>query len=846
MDPSQGHFQYSISAPISNSAPHRPTLVSEIPGSSRTNEFPAEGPYAGRQDQLALLLPATVPRTVLTESPVNMTTLSQPLCRAGPSKHRTTASMHCRPPSSLAQHPWILAAEPRMHAGTSTQPHEAAQFTSASLCPSPKTNSPTWRQQVPAPQGPPPLPTQQSYSTFDASMSSLASQYLQVGMPDSTIYLQGNLHDVVGLPVSTQPIVASNPTDIGPAMQSHSGSTSLSNTSGSLSVLLATTSSSMKPTLAQGAEDLATMSKSLDDMLARTCEAPPLAACTSALSISTAEQHLMSYKRSLAEAHPDRLGGLLGLDHPLPTAIELEASSQLRSDPTKLQTRAAATSLILDRLKEVEIERLLALPRRASSGAVFVIDGNDSIIRSSDCPRIYKDCLSDDTEGIGLSSFAEHFPSPIRFSDLLAEAETVRWWQKISRKILLAHHQRKEIPPQANDQSGAPESMMRCKEEMVLKWKSKVGRIDLVDVKVSTVSQGLDQNQACLIVQVKLISIPTLATAATQPFLPSLHTRTHVITNRPGPCRTHSTAGTGAELRLLVSRYGLILRASCPTQMPSISNPLLPQHILGDGIAMPRHGQSLVDIPRLTPLLHVVAQAAIVGLAQTVKLNVSGKQITAVVQPVLRTSNSESEPAGRLRLTAAKVWISLSAVKEVARRSGSTSVTPTVGFANSFPEFIGLTPAEMCPSRLLLSDRRHSVQVPPRATQILPDRRASTASLYAYAALHQASISAQSSSSFWNIFAVDYNASSMLRSPNQAGSVEVEDHLSQLVANLEQENRMLRKEIDARLQRRLAQVPSRSQAPSTSEDSSFSADPYSSLRSGRTPRTCPSNLMHLS
>lgn len=261
---------------------------------------------------------------------------------------------------------------------------------------------------------------------------------------------------------------------------------------------------------------------------------------------------------------------------------------------------------------------------------------------------------------------------------------------------------------------------------------------------------------------------------------------------------------------------------------------------------MPKLGQSLVDIPRLTPLLHVVAQAAIVGLAQTVKLNMGGKQVTAVVQPVLRTSVSHAEEAGRHRLTAAKVWISLSAVKEATRRSSSSSALPTVGFANSFPEFIGLTPPQMFPNRPVLLDRRHSVQVSPHTTMLQADRRASTASLYVHAALNQASKVGQPSQRFTSSYsAADHTASSSMTS-SQAQSIKVEDHLSQLIANLEQENRMLRKEVGARLRKRLEQMPSRSQAQIEPEVSDYSADPYGSLRTGNMPWTCPSNFKHLS
>lgn len=843
MDPSQGHFQDSISAPVSNPAPHRPTLVPGKPESSRTNEFTAEGPDAGQQDQMALLLPATVPKTVLTESPVNMTTRSQPSCRAGPSRHQPTASM---PFSSLGQRPWILAAESQMHSDTSTRPHEATRLIAASFWPSPKTHTPIWQQRVPAPHGPPPLATQQSHNTFDIPMSAWDSQTLQANLPNSKPLPQGTLDSVLDLPFSTPPVVGSNPADNGPAMQSQVGSNSLQGNSGSFGIFLSTASVSQQPSLAQDANGLAAMSKSLDDMLARTCETAPHAAHAPAskFNASTVERHLIDYKRSLTDAHIDRLGGLLGLDHPLPTAVELEAANPQDSMQMELQTRILPASSMPDCHKKVEVERLLALPRRASSGAVFLIDGEDCVIRSSDCLRIYEVCLSGDMEGADLTFVDKQYP--VRFSDLLADEEMVRWWQKISRKILQAHRQWQEILRQANDHSGPSELKMRWKEEVVLRWKCKVGRSDLVAVTAAASTESSNPDQACLLVKVKLLSLPKLATAAIQPILPSLRSRTHVSTHRQGPSLTPSARSTGAELRLLVSRYGLILRASCPAQWPSTSGPLLPQLILGDGIAVPRHGQSLVDIPRLTPLLHVVAQAAIVGLAQTVKLNMGGRQITAVVQPVLRSSNSDSDPAGRLRLTAAKVWIGLSAAKEVARHSGSTSVTSKVGFASSFSDFEGLTPDETSVGRPLLSDRRHSVQVPPRATPVLPDRRASTASLYAHAALHQASISAQSSSSFWNSFAVDENNSSMLKAPTQAESLEVEDHLSQLVANLEQENRMLRKEIAARLQRRLTPVPPRSQAPSTSENPSLSAEPYRSLRSGRTIWTCPSNLMHLS
>lgn len=808
--------------------------------------------------QMALLLPPTALRSVSTPSPVNVPTHRQHLYQAATIKPPLVSSEAACPTQPLVQHPFQAPT------ASYTQRHGILEAESAPIDPSTLPRQSTnldvsWsatRQPILPDCVLPHYGTPQTDCdpvkvplTVEGSPNAPNVPNLQATMQTSIPLQQDMLSNSTGLPFSTSPLqqasiytAEASPNFVDrssfwPPMMLPSGDQAHASEINSLGLLLP----SMQQTCAQDADGLAAMSKSLDDMLATTSAFPP--SCTSFPHIigSAANQQVIDYKRSLTEAHSGRLGGL-GLPHPLPEAVDLEATNVQQTVDVKVQAQTStSTALKFACSKEVEVKRILASPRAASSAAIFILNHIDGIVWSGS--------VADFLQQSEIVSHTYSEPQTT-LSNFLADEQTVRWWQQACREVLIARRQLHELSEQSADSTTAMKLRKLCKKELVLRRRNKSGRTELVEVTVASISHLKQLEKASVIVKVRPMSIPALATVSSQPVLPSLRARQDVFSSQPALSQTMNRrmAADTAELRLLVSRYGLILRITCPIQ-PQFNNERTSPHqhshkeqitkILGPASSIPSLGQNLVDFPKLTPLLHVVAQAAVVGLAQTVNLKMEGKQVTAAVQPVLRTTSSSVAEAGRHRLTAAKVWISLSVPMEATGRSNSSTVVPTVGFANSLSQFIGLSsPQQTHSNRPVTLDRRRSVQVPPHPTMLQADHRASTASLHAHTAVNQAWRTGQPISAFDSRGMANESKFS-ISSGDDGETVKVEDHLTQLIAGLEIENRRLRQKVHARLQRRQKQALATSRNATTSQ----ATDNFGVVN---IPSSCPSNLMHLS
>lgn len=511
----------------------------------------------------------------------------------------------------------------------------------------------------------------------------------------------------------------------------------------------------------------------------------------------------------------------------------------------------------------------LQLPEKAGSVAFFLISSEDEILWSTDtfqtCSTLLVGSNGSRSDAGDLLekqlaevSGAEH----TKFSDLLADEQTVLWWQQACREILLARYQLQQHRQQTPTGDQTPELPLHGSKELVLKWKSRPGD-KAVWVEVGVFAPEVRQlvQEGCLFIKLKPVSLPSLATVSSGRMLAGSDVLSGLSSSLLVPGHAHGGMPETAELRLLVSRHGLILRATCPSQSAGVSGTLEPLDqvaeartlfaILGEGASLPAFGQSLVDIPKLTPLLHVVAQAAIVGLAQTVKLSGGGRQITAVVRPVLRTSQLETAPTQRSHLPSAKVWITLSAPLTIMRRPRSSPSMSTTGFSSSFAQFMGLRP----PHQHAAPDRRRSVQAyEPRKTSPMlppnyvphPDRRASTASIYIHAALAQASTSGQQYFGGFESKPEQYvpPESPAVHKKVQEQPIRAEDSLSHLMAELQEENRKLRQQVEERRHRWRSHV--QFQDHSVPQSSNVVSQPVIPHPSVGTPSSCPTKLLYLS
>ncbi|SPO30025.1 uncharacterized protein UTRI_05864 [Ustilago trichophora] len=597
-------------------------------------------------------------------------------------------------------------------------------------------------------------------------------------------------------------------------------------------------------------------------------------------TVEQAEQQMLDYKRTLTDAHTGRLGGLLGLPHPLPPTSQHDPTSGLSSATYQAQVQDAHLPLSSPASGPSQQPSVLpisspswdakpswrpSLPREVVSASVFIISRDDTILWFGDsmkaCSNDVRDfCLNSVDSDNDVRSAAGLSEQRLKLSDLLADEQAVGWWQQACREVLLKQLQLQRLSQQLSDGDESFQARAPYKKELILRWRCQRG--DDVLVELSIVATTMKRcEEGLLMVKVKPVSIPTIARVSSQRMVANVNMRSPVSSRTSVPDQAvQGIVPEKAELRLLVSRYGLVLRASCPPQtMGSSVKSGSPGYeaearatfaILGDGASMPVFGQSLVDIPKLTPLLHVVAQAAVVGLAQTVKLNSGGRQVTAVVQPVLRTPAPSQTGSRRSNAPAAKVWVSLSAAATINRRPKSSS---NLG---SFSAFMGLSPsAQQSLSRPISLDRRHSVQsfsqnrdspVPDFHPGLLfqGDRRASMASVYAHAALAQAAATRQqhakvADSDSGRCIQPTTLAQSQFKHTEQ--TVSVEDYLSFLVAKLQKENLLLRQEVEARRRMKNSQIQSQPQLqpPISSLDTQF----YSPRK---VPGSCPSALQYLS
>lgn len=284
-----------------------------------------------------------------------------------------------------------------------------------------------------------------------------------------------------------------------------------------------------------------------------------------------------------------------------------------------------------------------------------------------------------------------------------------------------------------------------------------------------------------------------------------------------------------------------------------------------------------MDVPRLAPLLHVVAQAAVVGLAQTVQLAAGGRQITATVQPVLRSALVGAEGSRRTHAAAAKVWITLSAPSAtVLRRSSSIMPRTVTGFGSRGAGVTEMAHLMSPQSRGAGLDRRHSYQAfkqdhsfhapfgaVPFPNQAAADDAASAASYFRQPGAAQTTSANQQHSPTYGK-GREGSTQPTPESPlpdsqnsRMEGSLPVNDSLSMLMAQLEQENRNLQRQIDARRRRRQMQAQpfvhpftqpqwgATPTQPFQSHHSSFPALSPSAFLGDTVPGSCPTRLQYL-
>ena len=550
--------------------------------------------------------------------------------------------------------------------------------------------------------------------------------------------------------------------------------------------------------------------------------------------VKPAQQQMLAYRKSLTDAHTERLGGLLGLQHPLPPGIELQKQegSSLVPDPDHqpalygLQNIHIGNSPINAASQAVQPTPLPALPRDVDD-LIMIVDKEDNILWTSDSMQACAGMLSDFKEGItgqsgGSSGWnAEALGSQrIKVAFLLADGQAITWWQRACQEVrsMCTH-----------DEQGSQREVRRIKRELVLRHRSQESDDKFVEMTIVTTRNSEAAKDGALMVRLRTASIPAIAAVSSQAMLGSLDSlspfRSSPSQNRDS---RQSLASEDAELRLLVSRTGLILRASTPRNYRSPPSHMASSQesggaralfaLLGEGVSMPSFGQSLVDVPRLAPLLHVIAQASVVGLAQTVKLKAGGRQITATVQPVLRSPTVDAEGSKRARPPAAKVWITLSAPSIVTRRSSSAMSQAMTGFGVTPPGLTALTQPATPQQRFVALDRRHSEQMIrqdspyqasswPPTSSIQAGNSPFTARSMPFAEVVQAT-SASQSPSLGRGKGKESSAQhapqlSLHENPNSRieDAIPVSDSLSALMAQLQEENRDLRREIEARRHR---------------------------------------------
>ncbi|CBQ70004.1 conserved hypothetical protein [Sporisorium reilianum SRZ2] len=580
--------------------------------------------------------------------------------------------------------------------------------------------------------------------------------------------------------------------------------------------------------------------------------APNVAGTTASGTLT--QQQMLAYKQSLTKAHTDRLGGLLGLPHPLTPALE----AGLQPAQHDLQSGRRDTSTVSSIPHGIATAQPPMLPQTFDD-MILIVDQEDTIVWTSDSMRVCAGMLSNlTTAHAGLDAVgAGWHPQTlggqrIKVSELLADDQAVAWWQRACREIRTT----REAPADAGD--GA-----RYRKEIVLTRRNRQNEDTLIELAIVATRNHQAAKDGFLMVQLRPVSIPAVAAVSSQPTMSNSLSHPSRTFLRNGD----SSGGMAtAELRLLVSRNGLILRTTSPSNSCSLRNqPDSPRRhadaraifaLFGEGASVPVFGQSLVDVPKLAPLLHVVAQAAVVGLAQTVQLTSGGRQISATVQPVLRSCSSDAGGGRRAHAAAAKVWITLSAPSTVVmRRSSSILPGNMTGFGGG-P--VGMTQLYTPQSRTVALDRRHSYhafkqdhsfQAPvwPLQFSSHTNSTASAATLFTYPSVPQAAPSSQSQASTLDK-GRDSNtqptpAPLLQESQNTRldDTIPVNDSLSMLMARLAEENRNLRRQIDARRRRRhMMQAPPAAQPFAQPQ---WGAPPTQPLQG--MPGSCPTRLAYL-
>ncbi len=140
---------------------------------------------------------------------------------------------------------------------------------------------------------------------------------------------------------------------------------------------------------------------------------------------------------------------------------------------------------------------------------------------------------------------------------------------------------------------------------MVLKRRSQGDSEELIEVKVMAMNDDRRPHDDHLMVQIRLSLFLRWQQYRAMP----QHSR-----NRP-TCQQNLKASRSkweldTELRRLVSRSGLILGTSCS----NTSDPMPAQeHLRGQTVQRLYSGRAWWEVAQLVPLVHVVAQAAVVG-----------------------------------------------------------------------------------------------------------------------------------------------------------------------------------------------------------------------------------------
>lgn len=395
---------------------------------------------------------------------------------------------------------------------------------------------------------------------------------------------------------------------------------------------------------------------------------------------------------------------------------------------------------------------------------VMIIDRNDMIIGTSTSLRACASMLYESNLG-SVNKNAGWHPLKLlyKFSHLLADEHAIHCWQQACRFIQasLETSIRAEADTECN-----PE---RHHREMVLKRRSQGDSEELIEVKVMAMNDDRRPHDDHLMVQIRPLTLPSVAAVSSNASAQPQHT---YLSTKPQSFPQQVELDT--ELRLLVSRSGLILGTSCSnTSDPDACT----RAILGQTVQPPLFGQSLVEVAQLVPLVHVVAQAAVVGLARTVGLSRADQKVQARVQPVLRSAKGARSSV----LPAAKVWITLSAASGGMRRFSSTS--SSTNHHTSSSERQGSAAQRLGAG----SNRRHSEQL------------FSSASSFHPLSCPQAAIGHED----WPAFMSQPH----LRAPERQQQrvrepTLLEDSLSPHVRRLREENRILRAQLQAHLRKR--------------------------------------------